>query len=272
MTTSINRIEEYIFDFFSSRIENLNMSYYSVSQSRQTGIYLLKNGAKIMDLFNSIHGNITEKFYSKRLIPHQFSTPEDLFNSLNAFKEYLNENEWLLNENLNGESTSYIVSELLQLKNEIVHMIDYAKELYEIEDSIIPYQDLRYYLIRREIPNFIECIKSILASVSYAITKSKEGYHHSNVHLILKLLGFEIVSEELTNVGRIDAVIRFLDTVYILEFKFSKIEDESMLALNQIKEKNYPQKFFVEKKKIIGIGISFSEKERNINGYKIEQF
>jgi hypothetical protein len=272
MSTPIERIEQYVFEFFSSRMENINMFYYSVSENRQFGIYKLKNGTRLMDFLNTIHGNIEEKLYSKRLIPQRFSTPKDLFDALTAFKNYLIQNEQLLIDNLNGERTSYIVSQLIDLKDEIIHMIDYAKELYEIEDSIIPYQDLRVYLIRKEIPKFIETLKSIIASVSYSISKSKEGYHHSNIHLILKILGFEIISEEQTNVGRIDAVIRFLDTIYILEFKLSENENVSDIALSQIKEKNYPQKFFVEKKKIIGIGISFSEKDRNINGFQIEEF
>ena len=272
MTKSIKRIEQYIYDFFSNRIENLNMFYSSVYENRQSEIYLLKNGARLMDFFNSIHGNIEERFFSKNLIPQKFSTPIELFDALTSFKIYLIQNEQLLIDNLNGERTSYIVSELMDLKEQIIHMIDYAKELYEIEDTVIPYQDLRVYLIRQEIPKFIETLKSIIASVSYAISKSKEGYYHSNIHLILKILGFEIISEEQTNVGRIDAVIRFLDTIYILEFKLSENENVSDIALSQIKEKNYPQKFFVEKKKIIAIGISFSEKDRNINGFQIEKF
>ncbi len=102
------------------------------------------------------------------------------------------------------------------------------------------------------VPEFIKLVRSILASVSYAITKAKEGYFHSNVHLILKLLGFEILAEDTTNQGRIDAVIRFTDRIYIVEFKFDKDLDLSNQALVQIKQKKYAEKFIYEKKEIIG--------------------
>lgn len=268
MTTSLQRVEKYIFDFISSRIDNLNSFYYSTVQTKRTGIYNLKHGVELMILLDNIHGNIQEQFWSKNLVPQKFVTPDHLFKALNAFKEYLNQQETILMANYQGEETNYIITELIQLKNDIINMIEYSKEIYDVEDTIIPYKELRYTLIKQNIPEFINLLKSILASVSYAIVRASEGYHHSNVHLILKLLGFEIISEETTNVGRIDAVIRFIDTIYIIEFKFSDSEDESDLAVTQILEKKYSEKYYVEKKKIIGIGISFSEKDRNINGFK----
>lgn len=268
MTTSLQRVEKYIFDFITSRMEHLNSFYYSTVQTKQTGIYTLKHGHKLMDMLNSIHGNIQEELWSKNLVPQKFTTPEQLFQYLNSFKEYLISQEPILKKNYNGAETNYIVAELIQLKDNIIKMIEYSKEIYDVDDTIIPYKELRHTLIIQDIPEFIKLLKSILASVSYAIVRASEGYHHSNVHLILKMLGFEIISEETTNVGRIDAVIRFIDTIYIIEFKFSDSEDESDLAVQQIIDKKYNEKYYVEKKKIIGIGISFSEKDRNINGFK----
>ena len=109
-----------------------------------------------------------------------------------------------------------------------------------------------------------------MASLPYSINKISEGYYHSNVHIILKLLGFDINSEETTNIGRIDATIRFYDYIYIFEFKFDVKKDNSKEALQQIIEKKYSEKFEIDKKKIIAIGVSFSSEERNINGYKIK--
>lgn len=267
----IQRVEKYIYEFFTNRFEHYDIFFRSTHRDRTYGVYKLNDGPKVMDLIISIHGNIEDQFYFEKLIPHKFTTPEALFSSLNSFKEFLIQNEYLIIQNLDGENTYYVVSELLKIKTELIQMIDYAKQLYDFEDNVIPYQDLRYYLINKDINNFIKTLKSILSSVSYAIAKTKEGYHHSNIHLILKLLGFEIISEEITNIGRIDAVIRFIDTVYILEFKFGGAEDLSNDALNQIKDKGYPEKFYVEKKEIIAIGISFSEDIRNINGFEVEK-
>lgn len=267
----IKRLEKYLFDFFSNRFDNLDNFYRTTHCDRQYGIYRLKHGNYLMDFLMSIHGNVEEQFYFQNLIPHKFATPEALLTSLDLFKKYLNENQHYLDINIDEENTDYIVSEIQKIKNEIIQAIEYTKIIYDYEDTVIPYQELRYKLITNNISGFIAILQSILASVSYAISKTQEGFFHSNVHLILKLLGFEIFSEELTNNGRIDAVIRFSDKLFILEFKFNNNYDLSDEALKQIKDKEYALKFKVEKKDIYGVGISFSKDTKNINGYKTEK-
>ncbi len=264
----IKRLEKYLSDFFSSRFNNLDQFYRAIHRDRQYGIYQLKQGDKLMDFVISIHGNIEERFYFKNLIPQKFATPEALLTALDSFKKYLNDNQKYLDINIDGENTSNIVCDIQEIKNELIQAIDYTKIIYDYEDTVIPYQELRYKLITNNISDFISILSGILASVSYAISHTQEGFFHSNVHLILKLLGFEILSEELTNNGRIDAVIRFSDKIYILEFKFNDNNDLSEEALQQIKEKEYVLKFTVEKKDIFGIGVSFGKDKRNINGFK----
>jgi len=265
------RLEKYLFDFFDSRFEDLDFFYRAVHKDRHYGIYKLKDGNKLMDFIISIHGNIEEHFYFKKLIPQKFATPDALLATLENFKNYLNNNQKYIDINNDGENTDMIIAEIQKIKTELIQAIDYTKTIYDYEETVIPYQELRYKLITKNIPDFISILKSILASVSYAITKSQEGFFHSNVHLILKLLGFEILSEETTNNGRIDAVVRFSDTIYVIEFKFNDKNDLSDAALQQIKDKEYALKFTVEKKEIYGIGISFSRKAKNINGFKHEQ-
>jgi hypothetical protein len=261
------KLENYIYEFFSPRSDELNMFYRSVHQNRRFDVYPLKNGNKIMDFILSLQSNVEEKFFFKRLIPQQFPTPKSLLNALTNFKIYIEENQKLVEPNLDGEDTSYVVSYLMNFTYDLINMIDYCQEVFDSEETIVPYQELRMNLIQKNIDDFIRNLKSILASVSYAINKTKEGYYHSNVHLILKLLGFDIISEEETNVGRIDGVIRFTSIIYIVEFKFDNAKESSELALEQIKENKYYEKFLIDNKDIIGIGIGFSDKERNISGY-----
>lgn len=267
----IKRLEKYLFEFFSSRFDELDSFYRSTHRDRQYGIYKLQEGTKLMDFLLSIHANVEETFYFRNLIPQKFATPEALLTALDSFKKYLDGNQKYLDLNFQGEDTYYVVSELQKIKNELTQAIDYTKIIYDYEDSVVPYQELRYKLITNNIPDFINILNAILASVSYAITHTQEGFFHSNVHLILKLLGFEILSEEMTNNGRIDAVIRFSDKIYIIEFKFNENNDLSEEALQQIKDKEYTLKFSFEKKDIFGIGISFGKDKKNINGYKFEK-
>ncbi|MDH6254219.1 hypothetical protein M2347_003946 [Chryseobacterium sp. H1D6B] len=53
-----------------------------------------------MDFIISIHGNIEEYFFSEKLIPQKFPSPEALLLKLEAFGNYLVENQYLLEENM----------------------------------------------------------------------------------------------------------------------------------------------------------------------------
>ena len=267
----IKRVEQYLFDFFSTRFEYIDLVYKTTHRDRHTGVYLLESGTKLMDFLISIHNEIEEYFYFEKLIPHKFASPEALFLRLSYFKKYLNDNQRLLDKNYKGENTSYIILEIQKIKDELIQMIDYVPKVYDCENTVIPYQELRHNLIVNNIPEFIKILESILASVSYNIAKQQEGFYHSNVHLILKLLGFDILSEESTNTGRIDAVIRFAEKIYIVEFKFSERENLKEEAFQQIIEKDYAVKYAVEHKEVYAIGISFSKEKRNINGFKYQK-
>jgi len=267
---TITDIEKYLFDFFSNRFDRIDFMYYSTHQNRVYDIYPLEGGTEIMDFINSIHGNIEDQFYFEKLVPHKFATPDNLIKILNLFKDYLSGNKILIEKNLNKNSSCSSISYWHELIHELIDLIDHINKMYESSNTSIPYQELRYNLIVGNIDGFIKLLKSLLASLPYSINKISEGYYHSNVHIILKLLGFDINSEEETNIGRIDAIIRFYDYIYIFEFKFDVEKDNSEEALQQIIDKNYFEKFKIENKKIIAIGVSFSSKKRNINHYKIK--
>lgn len=270
--TKIKRIEKYLNDFLEYNIHELDLFYSSTYKQRHYGIYRLENGTEILDFLNNINSNIEEKLKFPNLVPHRFATPEDLLHFLQRLKTYIENNSYLLKENEVDEDTSYIITHFIDFKTKIVNAINYAFELYDLEDeNILLYQRLRHHLIKEDIPQFIKDLKSIFSSVSYAIAHESEGYYHANTYLILKLLGFEILPEETTNIGRIDCVIKFSNKIYILEFKFSKNSDESESAFNQIVSKDYASKYRLEDKPIFALGISFSENVRNINNYKFEK-
>jgi hypothetical protein len=270
--TKIERIENYLFDFLKENIYEFDMFYRTTVEQKNEGIYRLDNGGQILDFLNNVHSNISEHLSSKKLIPNRFTTPDDLLIFLQNFKNFIIENSILLDEDNVNENTSYIITHFIAYKNKIIKAIDYSFEIYDLEDEkMLIYQQLRYHLIKEDIELFIQNLKSIFSSVSYEIAKESEGYYHANVFLILKLLGFEIIPEDTTNIGRIDAVIKLSNKIYILEFKFSKNKDDSEEAYNQIIEKDYASKYLLENKPIYALGISFNEKIRNIKNYKFEQ-
>lgn len=261
-------IEKYVSDFAQSRVEELDVFFRSTHRDRETGIYKLKGGAKLMDFLITLHSEIVEKMSQSHLIPQVFASPEQLLVYLLNFRTYVVDKQKLISIDEERENISYIVTELREISEAVIAMIDYVKQWYDADDTGIPYLEMRYCLMNRNVDRFVEYLKTIFASVSYAINKSSEGAYHSNLHVIMKLLGFDIISEDLTNVGRIDAVVRLSDVMYILEIKVSDSSDESDTAIRQIVEKKYPQKYMCQGYDIVIVGLSFSTTERNINGYK----
>ncbi|WP_111309768.1 PD-(D/E)XK nuclease domain-containing protein [Confluentibacter sediminis] len=268
----IERVEKYLFDFFENNIHDFDLFYRTTNEQRNEGIYRLENGNEILDFLFNVHSNIYENLKFKKLIPSRFTTPNDLLVFLRNFKKYIENNSFLLDEeNVNGR-TSYVITHFIEYKNKIIKAIDYSFEIYDLQDeNMLIYQQLRHHLITENIELFIQNLKSIFSSVSYEIAKQSEGYFHANVFLILKLLGFDIIPEDTTNIGRIDAVIKLSNRIYILEFKFSKDTDDSDKAYNQIIENEYASKYLLENKPIYALGISFNEKVRNIRNYKFEK-
>jgi hypothetical protein len=75
-----------------------------------------------------------------------------------------------------------------------------------------------------------------------------------------------IIAEDVTNRGKIDLTLKIQEKIYILEFKVG-----STPALEQIKEKNYHQKYLDENKEIYLIGINFDEESKNISCFEWER-
>lgn len=115
---------------------------------------------------------------------------------------------------------------------------------------------------KQDIELAINTLNAILTSVPNVLIKNtNEAYYHTYIHIILKLVGFEIESELSTNIGRIDLVLRIENFIYIMEFKMESAEQ----AIKQIQEREYYKRFLNEDKTILLLGIAFNKKERTIN-------
>ena len=121
-------------------------------------------------------------------------------------------------------------------------------------------------------PAFKKTLLTLFAAIPYNhyvnnTISSYEGYFASVIYAYLASLGLNITAEDVTNKGRIDLTIKLGQHIYILEFKV----DGSKNALQQIKGKNYQQKYQAEGKNIFLIGIDFSSIEKNISRFEWEQ-
>ena len=85
--------------------------------------------------------------------------------------------------------------------------------------------------------------------------------------MIFKLLRFYIEAERRTSDGRIDAVVKTQDYIFVFEFKLDKPAQE---ALEQIDNKEYMLPFSVDGRKLLKIGVSFSSETRKVAEYVIK--
>jgi len=95
-----------------------------------------------------------------------------------------------------------------------------------------------------------------------------EGYYASVFYAYLKSLGVEIIAEDVTNKGRIDLTIKFPNAIFVIEFKV----DGTNSALQQIKDKDYPQQYIDDGRPIFMIGIEFDKVDRNISLFEFEEY
>ena len=119
------------------------------------------------------------------------------------------------------------------------------------------------------IDDLILHLKQIFLNINYDnIQVSKEQHYQNIIYLIFQLLGYRITTEYKTNRGRIDAIIQVPNAVYILEFKLNQT---AQIAIDQIHEKRYYDRFTNQNKPVYLIGINFSDEIKNIDDYIIEE-
>lgn len=97
-----------------------------------------------------------------------------------------------------------------------------------------------------------------------------EGYYASVFYSYFAALGLDVVVEDSTNLGRIDMTLRFNQQVYLFEFKVVELAPDGK-ALQQIKDKDYAEKYRALGQPIYLLGVEFSKDTRNIVGFVVEQ-
>jgi len=117
-----------------------------------------------------------------------------------------------------------------------------------------------------------QVFKSLFASLAYNNfvnnnIEDYEGFYASIIYAYFAGAGFdEIRAEDATNHGRIDLSVFIDDKVYIFEFKVNQSG-----ALEQIKAKNYHEKYKADFNEIYIVGVEFNSSERNLVEYVWEK-
>lgn len=111
-------------------------------------------------------------------------------------------------------------------------------------------------------------LTQFFASIPYTIKIDQEKYYQTIFYVLFKVVGADIIVEQPTNIGRIDAIIQTRDICFVIEMK---INDTADVALKQIREKKYYQPYESLDKKIILVGIAFDTTLNNVSEIKHEK-
>ncbi|MBN2836547.1 MAG: AAA family ATPase [Candidatus Delongbacteria bacterium] len=141
---------------------------------------------------------------------------------------------------------------------------------------------IRSFFYKDEFVKGFDFLKKLFASVAYNIIPKKDDiidpyngltkfelYYHTLFYLIVTLMsdiGTKTDVEVLTNIGRLDMAVETPDRIFIFEFKVDQSAD---IAIKQIKNRKYADKFIG--KKITMIGIDFGSEEKNIRDWIVEE-
>ena len=99
--------------------------------------------------------------------------------------------------------------------------------------------------------------------------QSFEGFYSSVFYSYFAALGLDLIVEDCTNHGRLDMTLKFNEQVYLFEFKVVELAPKGN-ALQQIKDKQYADKYRWLNQPIHMIGVEFSKEDRNIVGFEVE--
>ena len=134
------------------------------------------------------------------------------------------------------------------------------------------YKDkIKLSLFNKDMESFELSLKCLFESIPYNhFTNNEmfnyEGYYVSVFYAHIKGLGIDVKCEVATKKGRIDALLKLPEIIYVIEFK-----TDGGGALKQIKEKGYHEQFLDSGKEIMLIGIEFDKNEKNVSKVEYEQ-
>ena len=123
------------------------------------------------------------------------------------------------------------------------------------------------HIIRDRLDEALKLFKTYLLTVPQCDNTNYEGHYQQLLYVLFSLLGYEVDVEVRTDKGRIDIVMKTDYAIYLMEVKINKT---AVRARKQIDVKRYGDRFALEKRPIIKVGINFSTDKHTITGWVID--
>ncbi len=154
-----------------------------------------------------------------------------------------------------------------------VTFLDFAVEHYansslsEMENIV---DTLLEALDQNDMQSFFTALQALFSSITVRQlekVKEYEGFYHSIIYIVLKIVGIQIDCEIQSHFGTTDAVIKTDDYIYVFEFKMGKAKS----AIDQIKKKKYQNPYLSDKRDVFIVGFGFNKAKRNLVDFLVEE-
>lgn len=142
----------------------------------------------------------------------------------------------------------------------------YAPTLMGELDTVV-YKYREKVLLEDDIEAFLPYLQTFYDKFPYTIINNNERHYQAVMFTIFSMLGADVKVEEPTPDGRIDMVLKTDTTIYVFELKYNKSAD---VAIQQIKQKDYAKIYAGDGRKIVKVGLNFSEDRRSLENWKVE--
>jgi hypothetical protein len=116
---------------------------------------------------------------------------------------------------------------------------------------------------------FRDVFNSLFAKIPQDyFVENREKFYHAIIFLAIDMFGFYIEIEKNAGRGRLDAVLKIPEGIFLLEFKLDKSAEE---ALAQIKDRAYYNAFKADGRAIFLLGINLNSQKKEIDEIAVEK-
>jgi hypothetical protein len=150
----------------------------------------------------------------------------------------------------------------LEVRDSFLEYLLSAYSDYSIEQAQPMIYNLRQQVRNKDAAGFEQNLSILFAHVPYEIQVKSEAYYHSMFLLLMKMLGFDIHGQIMTNIGRIDAVWHQPGLTVVAEIKYGAGKDTDSLlneAMTQIRDRRYYEKYL--DREVLLLAVAFTGKE-----------
>jgi hypothetical protein len=150
----------------------------------------------------------------------------------------------------------------MEVRESILRHLLVAYSAYPAEEVQPLLLEMRRQIYEGDASGLERNLRMLLANIPHNLHVPKEAYYHSLFLLWMRMLGFDIRGEVLTNIGRIDAVWHQAGLTVVTEIKFhpgkhiDKLLDE---AMTQISDRRYYEAY--HDRQVTLLAVAFTGKE-----------